>query len=97
MNETESAAIAVARKTAAAFSALPSVEAVALGGSQVAGPVDADSDIDLYVHTTAAIPLGDREVIIAKLGAVRPELNQTFWDVADAWRDGRTGCEVEAI
>ena len=97
MSEKESAEIRLARKIAVAFSALPNVEAVALGGSQVGGRVDGDSDIDLYVYTTSPIPLADREVIVMKLGAVKVELNQTFWDVADAWHDAASGVEVEAV
>ncbi len=97
MSEKESAGIRLGRKIAAAFSASPNVEAVALGGSQVSGPVDPDSDIDLYVYTSSPIPLPDREAILAKLGAAKPDLNQTFWDVADAWCDAESGVEVEAI
>jgi hypothetical protein len=97
MSEQESPGICLARKVAAAFSALPTVEAVALGGSQVAGRVDPDSDIDLYVYTTSAIPLPDRKAVLAALGAAGPQLNQTFWDVADGWHDADSGVEVEAI
>lgn len=97
MSEREPSAVCLARKIAAAFSALPKVEAVALGGSQVAGQVDPDSDVDLYVYTTSAIPLPDREAIVASLGAASPELNQTFWDVGDGWHDAETGVEVEAV
>ena len=97
MSQKESTEICLARKIATAFSTLPNVEAVALGGSQVSGPLDPDSDIDLYVYTTSAIPLPDREAIVPKLGAARPELNQTFWDVADGWHDAKSGIEVEAV
>ena len=97
MSEEDADAMRLARRIAAAFSPLPGVEAVALGGSQSGGRVDRDSDIDLYVYTTSAIPLPDREAIVARLGAVRPELNQTFWDVGDVWHDAETGIEVEAV
>jgi len=63
MGETESREMHLACKIAAAFGALPNVEAVALGGSQATGDADPDSDTDLYVYTTAAIPVADREAI----------------------------------
>ncbi len=97
MDEMESGEMGLAREAAAAFGDLPNVEAVALGGSQATGWTDGESDIDLYVYTTAAVPLGEREAIVAKLGGVEAELNQTFWDVADGWRDAETGVEVEAV
>ena len=67
-----------------------------MGGSQASGRVDGDSDIDLYVYTTWPIPLPDREAIVVPLGAAKPD-NQSFWDVADAWHDAKTGVEVEAV
>ena len=97
MSVPESTQISLAREIAAAFGVLSTVEAVALGGSQVSGRVDAHSDIDVYVYTAGPIPLADRQAIVAKLGAVRPELNQTFWDVADQGHDAATGIEVEAV
>ena len=97
MIERESTEIRLAREIAFAFGALPNVEAVALGGSQVSGRVDGDSDIDLYVYTTSPIPLPDREVIVADLGSASQELNQSFWDVADGWHDAASGVEVEAV
>jgi len=97
MREKESAAIRLARRIAAAFGALPAVEAVALGGSQAGGRVDRDSDIDLYVYTTSPIRLADRQAVLAGLRAAGPQLNQTFWDVADAWHDPDSGVEVEAV
>jgi hypothetical protein len=97
VSEKESREICLARKIAGAFDAMPSVKAVALGGSQASGLVDGDSDIDLYVYTTSPIPLADREAIVMPLGAANPELNQSFWDVADAWHDSESGVEVEAV
>ena len=98
MSREETTGICLARKVAAAFSAAPGVEAVALGGSQVSGCAGPDSDVDVYVYTTAAIPVHDREGIVAQLGAVDPKFNPTpFWDVCDVWRDPSTGLRVEAI
>ena len=100
MSETESAGICLARKVAAAFGALPNVEAVALGGSQAGGWLDPSSDVDVYVYTASAIAFAERQAIVAKLRGTKPqkpEFNQTFWDVADVWRDPGSGVEVEAI
>ena len=69
MNGKESPGTRLARRIAAAFSVLPNVEAVALGGSQAWGRVDPYSDIDVYVYTSSGIPLPDRERIVTKLGA----------------------------
>ncbi len=97
MSNSESNVMCIARKIAKAFGELNDVEAVALGGSQANGPVDAESDIDIYVYTTAPIDLADREAIADDLGAVQRELNQTFWDVADGWVDAETNIEIEAV
>jgi len=97
MNDREPLGMRLARRVAEGFSTLANVEAVALGGSQATGATDADSDVDTYVFITSPIPLPDREAIMADLGAVRPQLNQTFWDVADGWHDAETGVSVEAV
>ena len=96
-NKPESMAIRLARTIATAISALPSVEAVALGGSQATGHARCDSDIDLYVYSAAGVSVEDRTRVITDLGAVNPKINENFWDVADAWRDAETGVDVEAI
>lgn len=87
----------LARRVVDRFSALPHVEAIALGGSQASGAADPSSDIDLYVYTTAEIPLSDRVAIIAELGATRADLNLRFWDLGDEWHDAETGTEVDII
>ena len=98
MSQEESTGVCLARKVAGVFSASPSVEAVALGGSQVSGCAGSDSDVDVYVYTTSTIPVHDRKEIAAELGAVDPKFNPTpFWDVCDVWQDPSTGLRVEAI
>jgi hypothetical protein len=73
------------------------VEGIALAGSQAAGTVDQDSDIDLYVYVTSVIPLADRIAVVERLGAARSDLNLQFWDLGDEWYDERTGIEVDVI
>jgi hypothetical protein len=97
MNEKTSPHLSLARELAAAFSAFPQVEAVAVGGSLVSGAADAGSDIDLYVYTTSLISLPAREALVAQRGASRADLNLQFWDLGDEWIDGPTGIEVDAI
>jgi hypothetical protein len=87
----------LARRIAELFSAFPNVEAIALGGSQTSGAVDPNSDIDLYVYTTAEIPLSDRLAIIEESGATHADLNMRFWDLGDEWYDAETGVEVDII
>jgi len=79
------------------FGSFPSVEGIALAGSQAAGAVDQDSDIDLYVYITSVIPLNGRVAIVEKLGATRSDLNLQFWDLGDEWYDEETGIEVDVI
>jgi hypothetical protein len=89
--------LVLARKVAQQFAALPQVQAIALGGSQASGALDAHSDIDLYIYSPEIIPLDIRQAIVAKLGASRADLNLTYWDVGDEWFDLKTGIEVDAI
>ncbi len=97
MDEKVSAHLTLARELAAAFSAFPQVEAVAVGGSLASQVADAASDIDLYVYTTSVIPLPAREALVAQRGARRADMNLQFWDLGDEWIDGPTGIEVDVI
>jgi predicted nucleotidyltransferase len=87
----------LARALARRFQQFPTVVAVAVGGSQASGAGDALSDIDLYVFTTAVIPLQAREALVAEMKAGRADLNLTFWDLGDEWYDAATGIEVDVI
>ena len=87
----------LARALTASFSAFSQVEAIAVAGSLTAEATDADSDIDLYVYTTATIPLADREALVEERGASRADLDLRFWDLGDEWYDRPTGIEVDVI
>jgi hypothetical protein len=90
--------LALARKLASLFSALPQVEAVALGGSQVGDSPDATSDIDLYVYTRGDIPLAARQSIVDQSGsASQANLGLTFWGPGDEWFNLDTGIEVDLV
>ncbi len=64
------------------LSQLPQVEAVALGGSHTANMHDALSDYDLYVYTSAEIPIKIREKITEE-SCDYIELNNQFWETED--------------
>jgi predicted nucleotidyltransferase len=76
-----------------AFSALPDVTAIALGGSRASGQGDMLSDIDLYVFTTAAIPLPVRRSIAREFDPA-PEIGGSWWGEADAWSAGNAEYDV---
>ncbi len=87
----------LARSLAGHFSQFPTVEAIALGGSQVQGVTDPGSDIDLYVYTTSTIPLSARQALVESAGAARANLDLQFWDPGDQWFDAGTGIEVDVM
>ena len=97
MKKTENPPRELARLLANQFSAHPAVDAIGLAGSLTTGAGDAGSDIDLYVYTTAPIPLSERESIVSARGASRADLNLTLWDLGDEWFDAPSGIEVDII
>jgi len=83
---------------AALFSALPQVQAVGMAGSRVnpSTPIDPASDIDLYVFTTADIPLETRQGIVEKTGGTsRAELGLNYWGPNDTWFHLPSGVEID--
>jgi len=78
------------------FGELPQVEAVAWAGSRVAEVADAKSDFDLYVYTTAEIPL-DMRRNLAEQFAERVEINNQFWEPGDEWVDAQSGIGVDIM
>lgn len=81
---------------AEAFAALPRVEAVALGGSRATGAADENSDIDLYVYSSADVPVGFRETLAAARSA-RREIDNRFWEPGDEWDDTLAGVHVDVM
>ena len=85
-------------RLAALFGELPQVVAVALGGSAATGAADAASDIDLYVYTSAEIPISARRNIVARLGgATRADFDQNYWGPSDQWLNAASGQEIDAV
>ena len=87
----------LAQTLADQYSRLPQVVAVALSGSLSAGRQDPDSDIDLYVFTTASVPIETRRAIMDQRGATRADIGLDFWDPGDQWFDAPTGIEVDIM
>jgi hypothetical protein len=95
---SEACLVSLAGRIAGLFATLPQAEAVALGGSHIAGIADPASDIDLYVYTRADIPLIERQKIVDRSGgASRASLGLTFWGPGDEWVDAATGMEVDIV
>ena len=89
--------LSLAYKVCDAFKIIPSIEAIALSGSQTSSGIDEHSDIDLYIYTTDRIPVELRSKVITKLGYQTADIGLTYWDDGDEWFDKDTGIEVDLI
>lgn len=87
----------LACRLAAEFGRFDEVKAIALGGSVASGAAEPGSDIDLYVFTTAPVPLQKRKELADKSGYTRADLGLEFWDPGDEWMDAASGIEVDVI
>ena len=64
------------------LSALPQVEAIALGGSRAVGTFDESSDYDIYLYCTAPISEEVRRNILGKYASY-VEYGNHFWELED--------------
>lgn len=64
------------------LSALPQVEAIALGGSRANGVFDEKSDYDVYVYVTDNIDNGVRKNILAPY-CLQMEIGNHYWEFED--------------
>lgn len=64
------------------FSALPQVEAIALGGSRAGETYDEASDYDVYLYCTAPIDVETRRAILSR-HCFLTELGNHFWEYED--------------
>jgi hypothetical protein len=96
---TENAHLVLARQLSDLFACFPQVEAVALSGSLTSGAApDPASDIDLYVFTTAPVPLEQRIALVEDAGgASLANMNLDYWDIGDEWFHKPSGIEVDVI
>ncbi|MDQ5824513.1 MAG: DUF4037 domain-containing protein [Chloroflexota bacterium] len=88
--------LTLARSIAAIFSALPEVEAIALGGSVSTDNAVADSDIDLYVYVTREVPVATRAEIIHSRASYA-EIDNRFWEPGDEWVEAASGIAVDLM
>ena len=65
-----------------ALSALPQVEAIALGGSRAGTVFDPSSDYDVYLYCTQPVPLEVRRQLLSKY-CQSMELGNHFWEYED--------------
>lgn len=64
------------------LSALPQVEAIALGGSRAGDHFDEKSDYDIYLYCTAPVSEEDRRKILEKYASYVEYSNQ-YWELED--------------
>ena len=64
------------------LSALPQVEAIALGGSRAGTHFDENSDYDIYLYCTAPIPEQTRREILSKYTSY-VEYSNHYWELED--------------
>ena len=64
------------------LSALPQVEAIALGGSRAGEVYDEASDYDVYLYCTGPVPEETRRAILSRY-CVLTELGNHFWEYED--------------
>lgn len=64
------------------LSALPQVEAIALGGSRAGIHFDESSDYDVYLYCTAPVPEESRRAILEKYCSYM-EIGNHFWEYED--------------
>ncbi len=84
------------REVVAAFSARPEVVAIALGGSVASGAVDASSDHDIYILTTADIPHEVRRQLAMRFDPA-PEIGNAWFGEGDEWSDRSAGVSVDLM
>lgn len=96
MQRASTEALGAAHRSAEALIAVPGVQAVALGGSQVTGLADEGSDADLYVLYSGSLDASSLHGALAPL-AVGPVQRITQWGEDDLWTDRATGIGMEAM
>jgi Domain of unknown function (DUF4037) len=89
-------AAGVAFEIAAAFGALPQVEAVASAGSRTSGMGDHASDLNLYVYLCGEVPVA-RRAEIANARAVWAEVDNHSWELGDEWVEAGSGLGVDIV
>jgi hypothetical protein len=75
------------------------VEAVAMSGSRSAQMHDEQSDIDLYVYCSQALPLKARAAIVESRASPTPraEVGNQFFESGDEWKENGTGIALDVM
>ena len=84
------------RAIVTAFMTRSEVCAIALGGSVASGAVDASSDHDIYVFTTADIPHDARRALATRFDPA-PEIGNRWFGEGDEWSDRTAGVAVDLM
>ncbi|MGZ4813866.1 MAG: hypothetical protein ACXVZV_00550 [Terriglobales bacterium] len=95
MKSTADTALDLAQRLANRYAEIREVEAVAIAGSRMSTFVDTRSDVDLYVYSSAPVPL-ERRAEVAR-GAKQAEIGNSFWESGDEWIDPETGISVDVM
>ncbi len=85
--------LSLAHRIAERYSALPEVEAVALGGSLATERAETGSDIDLYVFSHDPLPLESRRQAVGD-EATQLELGNDFFGPGDEWVEAGVHVDV---
>ena len=88
----------VVDRLVAAWSPLPEVRAIGLGGSQATGRADRSSDIDLYVFVDGVIPSERRLAVIRAFDPPAGDFRLVLaTSDGDEFHDGPTGIEIDTM
>ena len=88
----------VVDRLVAAWSPLPEVRAIGLGGSQATGRADRSSDIDLYVFVESVLPDERRLAVIRGFDPPAADLGLVLaTSDGDEFHDGPTGTEIDTM
>lgn len=88
--------LAVPQELADRFAGLPQVLAVVLSGSTSNRVDDGRSDFDIYVYTTAEIPVAWRTALAQEHG-MHLAIDNRYWETGDDWIDARSGRMVDIM
>src|ERR1700739_752853 len=75
------------------FAEFPGVRAGVLAGSRSVGTDDPQSDFDLYVYTSAEIPVEFRRALLGE----RAEIDNRFWEPGDEAHDLTRGLKLDIM
>ncbi len=78
------------------YQALPMVEAIVLGGSRTSAFSDDFSDVDIYIYSSAEVPVADRAGI-ALQHSIDAEIDNRNWEPGDEWIEAGSGLHFDIM